>query len=55
MHVSYLKNNFNQTSSEEDLVNGFSNDLTELLSRDELLNIINKILRGKIGKHRPKK
>ena len=55
MHVSYLKNNFNQTSSEEDLVNGFSNDLTELLSRDEHLNIINKILRGKIGKHRPKK
>lgn len=55
MHVSYYKNNFNQTSSEEDLVNGFSNDITELLSRTELLKIINNELRGKLGKHRPKK
>ena len=55
MHVSFLKNNFNQTSTEEDLVNGFSNDMTELLSRTELLNIITKILRGTNGKHRPKK
>ena len=55
MHVSFLKNNFNQTSTEEDLVNGFSNDMTELLSRTELLNIITKILRGTNGKNRPKK
>ena len=33
--------------SEEDLVNGFSNDITELLTRTDLLTIINKILKGK--------
>lgn len=52
-HVSYYKNNLNLNSTEEDLVNSFSNDITELLSRTELLNIINKQLRGKNG--RPKK
>ena len=47
LHVSYYKNNFNNNSSEEDLVNGFSNDITELLTRTDLLTIINKILKGK--------
>ena len=47
LHVSYYKNNFNSNSTEEDLVNGFSNDITELLPRTDLLTIINKILKGK--------
>ena len=47
LHVSYYKNNFNSNSTEEDLVNGFSNDITELLTRTDLLTIINKILKGK--------
>ena len=44
------KNNLSKTSLEEDLVNAFSNDLTELFSRTELLNFIIKQLRGKNGK-----
>ena len=52
-HASYYKNNLNHHSSEEDLVNSFSNDITELLSRTELLKIINNELRGKNG--RPQK
>ena len=47
LHVSYYKNNLNKTSTEEDFVNSFSNDLTELLSRTKLLDIININLRGK--------
>ena len=47
LHVSYYKNNFNNNSTEEDLVNGFSNDITELLTRTDLLSLITKILRGK--------
>ena len=35
-------------STEEDLVNGFSNDITELLNCTDLLTIINKILKGKM-------
>ena len=41
LHVSYYKNNLSKASTEEDLVNAFSNDFTELLSRTELLNFIN--------------
>ena len=48
MHCSYYKNNFNINSSEEDLVNGFSNDLTELFTRTKLLTILSKILKGKV-------
>jgi len=40
LHASYYKNNFNPASTEEDLVNGFSNDLTELLTREKLFDII---------------
>ena len=47
LHVSYYKNNLSKASSEEDLVNAFSNDLTELLSRTKLLDLIKKQLRGK--------
>ena len=47
LHCSYFKNNLNQNSSEEDIVNSMSNDLTELLSRTELLNLINKNIKGK--------
>ena len=47
LHASYYKNNLSKTSTEEDLVNSFSNDLTELLSRTQLLDFINKQLRGK--------
>ncbi len=50
LHVSYFKNNLSKSSTEEDIVNAFSNDLTELFSRTELLNFINKQLRGKNGK-----
>ena len=50
LHVSYFKNNLSKTSCEEDLVNSFSNDLTELLSRTKLLDFINKNLRGKYDK-----
>ena len=50
LHVSYYKNNLSKASTEEDLVNAFSNDFTELLSRTELLNFINQQLRGKNGK-----
>ena len=52
-HASYYKNNLGLQSSEEDLVNSFSNDITELLTRTELLKIITKELRGING--RPKK
>ena len=48
MHCSYYKNNFNINSSEEDLVNGCSNDLTELFTRTKLLTILSKILKGKL-------
>ena len=47
LHASYYKNNLSKTSTEEDLVNAFSNDLTELISRTKLLDFINKQLRGK--------
>ena len=47
LHASYYKNNLNKNSTEEDLVNSFSNDLTELISRTKLLDIININLRGK--------
>lgn len=40
LHASYYKNNFNTASTEEDLVNGFSNDITELLTRTKLYEII---------------
>ena len=46
-HASYYKNNLSKASTEEDLVNSFSNDLTELFSRTQLLDFINKQLRGK--------
>ena len=47
LHASFYKNNLNKTSTEEDFVNSFSNDLTELLSRTKLLDIINTNLKGK--------
>ena len=47
LHVSYFKNNLSKDSKEEDLANAFSNDITELLSRTQLLDFINKQLRGK--------
>ena len=47
LHVSYYKNNLSKNSSEEDLVNAFSNDITEMLSRTTLLDFIYKQLKGK--------
>ena len=47
LHASYFKNNLSKDSKEEDLANAFSNDITELLSRTQLLDFINKQLRGK--------
>jgi len=47
LHVSYYKNNLSKNSCEEDLVNAFSNDITELLSRTKLLDFVCKKLRGK--------
>ena len=52
LHASYYKNNLSKTSVEEDLVNAFSNDLTELLTRTRLLDFININLRG--NNDRPK-
>lgn len=50
LHCSFFKNNFSPQSTEEDLVNGFSNDLTELLSRTWLFDFIKQNIKDKNDK-----